>query len=114
MEDEIKLIEKKHQVTTFLLDQVSLFFDKLNFENFDVLFPIIDKTMIQYHLLKEELVAEYGAEKLNPFLEKETEKAKLVEKKFDNTVAMYSEELQRLKQELAANMSKKKLTAYKR
>jgi hypothetical protein len=114
MEAQVEIIRKKNQVVVSLLDKVSQFFDTLNFENFDVLFPIIDKTMIHYHKLKAELVAEYGVEKLMPFEPETFSKAKLVEKKFDNVVVVFSEEVKRLELELAANTSRKKLIAYKR
>jgi hypothetical protein len=97
-----------------MLDSVSASFDKLNFDSFDTLFPVMNNKMKKAQKMKEELVNEYGVEKLMPFDAELSSKAKLIQTKFDNLVRIISVEQQRLEKELQGIVGAKKLTNYKR
>lgn len=106
--------EIKNRKVLSLLDTVLRFFDSLTFENFDRVFPAMVNSMKKVNLLKNEMVFTYGPDNLMVFEKEVFFKAKLIEEKFDNIVATFSEEEEKLEKELKSVLKKKKLTAYLR
>jgi hypothetical protein len=107
IEDKIERIKK-------LIGNVSNGLDELNFDVFDTSFPMIVNEMKEVHVLRSQVIEEFGLEN---FLEYEPEifsKAKLIENKFDNIVRVFSDEESRLEKELMGYAGAKKLINYKR
>lgn len=104
--------ELKNKSVLSILDKVLRTFDSVTFENFDNVFPVLVSSMKRVNLLKNEMKLRYGSEKLLVFEKEAFFKAKLIEEKFDNLVATFTEEERRLENELRAVLKKKKLTAY--
>lgn len=97
-----------------LMDEVSSRLDRLNFETFDLLFSEILVLAKESKLLREESVQKYGGEKLVSYNPEMFSKAKLIERKYDNIIEIFSREEKRLEKELSGVVSKKKITNYLR
>lgn len=107
-------LESKIELSNQLLKQVYLNIDKLSFENFDDIFPMLVEDVSTIKKLRDEMIKNYGTEKIKKFDPEMFNWAKQIEKKFDNIVEIFTEEEKRLEAELSATLSKKKLTVYKR
>jgi hypothetical protein len=107
-------ITHKNQILFSILDSVSVSFERLNFDSFDTLFPVMVNKMKKAQKMKEELILEYGVENLMPFDKELSMKAKLIQTKFDNLVRIISVEQRRLEKDLQGIVGAKKLTNYER
>jgi hypothetical protein len=106
--------ENKIEYSKKILQYVYLNIDKLEYENFDHLFPILVEKISELKKTRDELILNYGEETVKKSDPELYICAKQIENKFDNIVAIFMEEEKRLEAELSATLSKKKLTAYKR
>ena len=104
----------KIERTFNLLESVSSKIDTLNFDSFDVLFPVLLKKMREASILREELIKELGLELLTKISPQLFSMAKLIEEKYDNLVKIYSLETNRLKKELSVVGNQQKITNYLR
>jgi hypothetical protein len=107
-------IAYKNKDLISMLDSVSASFDRLNSDSFDTLFPVMVNKMKNAQKMKDEMIIMYGPEKLLPYNNELSVKAKLIETKFDNLFRIISEEQRRLEKELKGIVGAKKLTNYKR
>ncbi len=107
-------IDKKANTIKNLLDELSANFDLLNFESFDSLFPLIVSRIKEVHQLRDELINEFGLERLLIYETDLFQRAKLIERKFDNIIGIFTREEKKLEKELLSYMSKKKITNYLR
>jgi hypothetical protein len=104
----------KIERTFNLLESVSSKIDTLNFDSFDVLFPVLLKKMKEAAILREELIKELGFELLAKISPQLFSMAKLIEEKYDNLVKIYTLETNRLKKELSVVGNQQKITNYLR
>ena len=104
----------KIERTFNLLEDVSTKMDSLNFDSFDVLFPVLLKKMKEAAILREELIKELGLEFLTKICPQLFSTAKLIEEKYDNLVKIYTLETNRLKKELSVVGNQQKITNYLR
>ena len=107
-------LEKKIELSNQLLKKVYLNIDKLTFENFDDIFPALVQDVSEIKKIREEMLKNYGYEKVKNYDPEMFNWAKQIERKFDNIVEIFSEQEKKMEAELSATLSKKKLTAYKR
>lgn len=108
----MKDIEQKTSLIKNLLENVSKNIDQLNFETFDTVFPNMVSGMKEVHKLKHELIDKYGLEKLKKYEQELFVKAKLIEKKYDNTVEVFLNEGKRLENELSKTVTQKRIINY--
>jgi len=118
-EEDLRELKKKALIakadrTKSLLESVSSKMELLEIESFDNLFPILLNNMKEAAILREELIKEVGLENLMKYRPELFSTAKLIERKFDNTIEKYSQEEKRLEKELSRVVSKKKITNYLR
>lgn len=104
----------KIERTCNLLESVSLKMDTLNFDSFDVLFPVLLTNMKEAAILREELINELGLEFLIKISPQLFSTAKLIEEKYDNIVKIYMLETKKLKKELSVVGNQQKITNYLR
>jgi hypothetical protein len=104
----------KIERTFNLLESVSLKMDTLNFDSFDVLFPVLLTNMKEAAILREELINELGLEFLIKISPQLFSTAKLIEEKYDNIVKIYTLETKKLKKELSVVGNQQKITNYLR
>lgn len=104
----------KIERTYKLLEGVSSKMDTLNFDSFDVLFPVLLTNMKEAAILREELIKELGTEFLIEISPQLFTTAKLIEEKYDNLVKIYTLETKRLKNELSVVGNQQKITNYLR
>ncbi|MHB9039583.1 MAG: hypothetical protein ACYC4T_02930 [Melioribacteraceae bacterium] len=107
-------VDKKVNIIKNLLDRLSTNLDLLDFESFDTLFPSIVSGIKEVHQLRGELVGEFGIERLQIYETDLFQRAKLIERKFDNIIGIFTREEKKLEKELLSYMSKKKITNYLR
>ncbi len=105
-------LEYKIENVTQRLDNVLEGFEMLDFETFDAIFPKIVEEMKKANALRDSLLNEFGLEKLINYDAELSRKAKQIELKFDNILGVFSKEEKRLERELAANLTRRKITNY--
>lgn len=107
-------LDNKAKLIQNLLDKLSTSLDLLDFESFDTLFPPIVSGIKEVDQLRRELISEFGIEKLQIYETDLFQRAKLIERKFDNIIGIFTREEKKLEKELLSYMSKKKITNYLR
>ncbi|MEW6701491.1 MAG: hypothetical protein AB1298_02120 [Bacteroidota bacterium] len=96
------------------MDEVSDKIDFLSFETFDSVFPVMVSGVKEVRKLRDELIEEYGLEKLLKYEPDLFYRAKQIERKFDNIIGAFSQEEKKLERELFGFSSKKKIANYLR
>ena len=97
-----------------LLDEISDNMDRLSFDTFDSIFPVIAKNMKDLQREKKEIVDTFGPEAFLEFAADLVTKAKLIEGKFDNIVEIFTREEKKLQKELFGFAGGKKIANYLR
>jgi hypothetical protein len=110
----MKNLELKIEEINKLIESVSGIMDSLNFGTFDTVFPLMVNGIKEMHRLRMEIIEEYGIEKLLKYEPDLFITAKLIEKKFDNIIGVFTREEKKLEKELLSYASKKKITNYLR
>ncbi len=107
-------LDKKAHKIRHLLNELSSDFDLLNFESFDSLFPSITGKIKEVHRLRAELKNQYDLETLQKYENDLFQAAKLIERKFDNIIEIFTREEKRLQKELFGFVGGRKITNYLR
>ncbi|MCX6169960.1 MAG: hypothetical protein NTX65_11500 [Ignavibacteriales bacterium] len=110
----MKKIEIKIERTNKLLDKISDNLDNLIVETFDSASPVIAKNMKALQKAKNEIIDEFGLEEFLKYGSDLLNRAKLIGRKFDNIIGIFTHEEEKLEKELLSYMSKKKIANYLR
>lgn len=107
-------LKNKANALINLLDNLSAKLDKITTDNFDEKFQSALEIMMVIQKIKEELVKVYGKDYLQKNIPEICDKAKLIEKKYDNIIEEFKNAVTKLENEISSLNSQKKIINYLR
>jgi len=111
MEQDLK---NKISAMINLLDNLSVQLDELNPDNFEDKFQLAIETMMVIQKLKDEMIKKHGVDYLQKNVPEVCERAKLIEKKYDNIIEQFKVEASKLEKEISSLNSQRKIINYLR
>lgn len=109
-----KELKNKISAMVQLMDNLSEQLNQITPENFDEKFQFALETMMIIQKIKKELIKKYGVNTLQKSEPEIYDRAKQIEKKYDNIIEQFKLEVSKLEKEISSLNSKKKIINYLR
>jgi len=97
-----------------LLDNLAIQLDEITPDNFEDKFQLALETMMVIQKIKDELIKRYGVDYLQKNVPEVCDRAKLIEKKYDNIIEQFKLAASKLEKELSSLNSQRKIINYLR
>lgn len=110
----LKDLKNKASAMVNLMENLSEQLDQITPSNFDEKFQFALETMMVIQKIKEDLIKKYGIEALEKNEPRIIDKAKQIEKKYDNIIEQFKLEVSKLEKELSSLNSQRKIINYLR